>query len=63
MAERLLRYFKFVRELKGLDGQVKLAQETRMPSVRAETEPDSPENLQRFRQAVKRIIGKDPPEF
>ncbi len=29
MAERLLRYYKYIKEVKGFDGQVKLAQATK----------------------------------
>jgi hypothetical protein len=63
MAERLLLYYKYIREEKGLDGQVKLAQATKMPSTKAATEPDSPENIRRFRDAIKTLTGKDAPEL
>ncbi len=63
MAERLLLYFKYIKEEKGFEGQVKLAQATKMPSTKAAMEPDSPENIKRFREAIKLLTGKDAPLF
>lgn len=63
MAEKLLKYYKFIREEQGIPGMVKLAQLTKIPSPIAATEPDSPENIQLFRNHIEAITGKVPPIF
>lgn len=63
MAEKLLKYYKFVSDEKGFAGQIQLAQQTLMPSTKAALEPDSPENIDRFRKAVERITGKTAPTY
>lgn len=63
MAERLLRYYKHVSDTKGMAAKIALAQETQCPSSKAAMEPDSAENIQRFKRAVEKITGKAAPEF
>ena len=43
MAERLLKYYKYITEQKGIMGKIELAKETTLPSVLAASEPDSVE--------------------
>lgn len=63
MAERLLRYYKHVSDVSGMGAKIQLAQETHIPSSKAAMEPDSPENIQRFKRAVQKITGKPAPDF
>jgi hypothetical protein len=63
MAERLLKYFKYVGDEKGIDGKVALARLTVMTTISAGTLPDSAENLYKIRVAVERITGKPAPPF
>lgn len=63
MAEKLLRYYKYVSDEKGLDGKMSLATETKIPSSKAALEPDSPENLAAFKRAVEKLTGKPAPVF
>ena len=63
MAETLLLYYKYVTEKKGISGKVKLAQYTNVPSVVAALEPDSPELLVLFTEAVEKITGEPAPKF
>ena len=63
MAETLLMYYKYAAEKKGISGKVKLAQITTVPSVVAAIEPDSPELIRRFREAVERITGESAPKI
>lgn len=63
MAEKLLMYYKYMAEQKGLAGKVALAQATKIPSTQAATESDSPENIDRFRKAIQDLTGKPVPEF
>lgn len=63
MAEKLLRYYKFITEKKGISGKVKLAQLTTVPSVVAALKPDSPELIKVFSEAVEMITGETAPKF
>jgi hypothetical protein len=63
MGERLLKYYKYVTEEKGILGKIKLAKLTSTPSTLAATEEDSPENINKFKKAVEEITGKTAPNF
>jgi hypothetical protein len=63
MAEKLMRYYKFVEDRMGLEGKQRLARLTLIPSIIAATEPDSDENIARFRDAVKQLTGETPPQY
>lgn len=63
MAEKLIRYYQYVNQEKGLEGKMQLAMETKIPSVRAAMEPDSPENLRVFKEAIRKITGKEAPSY
>ncbi|RPI79581.1 MAG: hypothetical protein EHM45_02295 [Desulfobacteraceae bacterium] len=63
MGEKLVRYYKFVEDKKGMEGRIKLAQETKVPSVKAATAPDSPETIKVFREAIKKLTGEEPPVY
>jgi len=63
MAEILIKYYKYVGETMGIDGRMKLAQETKTPSLSAANMPDSPENIAKFKTAIKAITGKPAPNF
>lgn len=61
MGAKLLTYYKLVSEVAGMKGSMELAKLTKLPSTRAALEPDSPENLKLFRDAVAKITGKPAP--
>ncbi len=63
MAERLLKYYKYVGDKAGLPGKMQLARVTKIPSTQAAMEPDSPETLRRFREAVAQITGAPAPDL
>lgn len=63
MGERLLLYFKYIEEMRGVEGKLRLAQSTKMPSNKAALEPDTKENIDRFREAVQKITGKEAPVY
>ena len=63
MAEKLIQYYKYIREVAGYEGKIDLATSTKIPSTRAAMEPDSDENIALFREAISKITGKDAPEF
>jgi|GEM_PF-1303600 len=63
MAERLLKYYKYISEKKGLTGKMELAKLTKIPSTRASMENDSPENIRIFMDAVNKLTGESAPKF
>ena len=63
MAEKLLQYYKYIQDREGFSGKVKLAQLTRIPSVQAAVEPDTPEVIERFKKAIERITGEPAPDL
>ena len=58
MGEVLLKYYKYVGDEKGLVGKIELAQKTKIPSIKAGTEPDSKQNIEIFRKSILEITGK-----
>jgi hypothetical protein len=63
MGERLLKYYKYVSDTSGALSKMQLATETKIPSIKAATEPDSPENIDMFKVAVAKITGKPAPSY
>ncbi len=63
MGKKLAEYYQVVEEKAGLVGKVRLAMMTGIPSQTARFEPDSPENLLKFKQKLKEILGEDAPEL
>lgn len=63
MAEKLMRYYKYVADEKGLNAKIILAQRTKIPSTQAAMEPDNAENLKLFMDVVKEITGKPAPKY
>lgn len=63
MAEKLIKYYKFIREKAGFEGKIDLATTTKIPSTRAALEPDSEINIQKFKKAIKKITGEEAPDF
>jgi hypothetical protein len=61
MGEKLLKLYKYMDEKAGLEGKMKLAVETKIPTIKASMEPDSPENIARFEAAILKITGSPPP--
>ncbi len=61
MGERLMRYYKYIQDELGVQGKVKLATASKLPSTLAATAPDSEENLNLIRSAVQEITGKPAP--
>jgi len=55
MAEQLVQFYTHAKNLGGIKGQMRLAAITQIPIRKAETEPDSAENLQKFKAAMKEL--------
>ncbi|MCK5125439.1 MAG: hypothetical protein KAR42_04225 [candidate division Zixibacteria bacterium] len=58
MGQKLVEYYKIVSDHSGIRGKSTLAGITKIPSIKAALEPDSPELIKTFEEAVKKIIGK-----
>ncbi|MEN9460291.1 MAG: hypothetical protein RIS84_311 [Pseudomonadota bacterium] len=63
MAEKLVRYYKYIYEIQGLSGKTLLAQKTKIPSIKAAFELDTPENIALFKQTIESLTGKPAPDF
>lgn len=63
MAEKIIKYYKYIEDMQGATGKIKLAQITKVPSTKAAFEPDVPAILQKFKDAIQEMTGKPAPEF
>jgi len=63
MAEKLLRYYSYISGKRGFTGKFELAKQTKIPSTKASLEPDSPELIARFKEAIEKITGEPAPDF
>jgi hypothetical protein len=57
MAQQLVEFYNYVRREHGKQGAMRLAMMTNVPSILAQQEPDSPENVERFKEAIKQLTG------
>lgn len=63
MGEKLLQYYKYIEDNEGVFGKIRLAQLTLIPSARARIEADTPEIIERFKNAIEKITGKPAPNL
>jgi hypothetical protein len=63
MGHILRQYYEYVLKEKGMEGKNKLAIMTKMSPIIAPLQPDNPENIKLFKEAVKTITGKDAPDL
>jgi hypothetical protein len=63
MAEKLMKYYQYIAEEKGMVGRLKLAQMTKIPSTRASLEEDSLENINIFKNAIQKLTKKPAPKL
>lgn len=61
MGQKLAKFYELAMADSGLPARMRLAVMTNIPSPKAMTEPDSPENIMKFKAAFKQITGKDAP--
>ncbi len=55
MGAKLLDYYSKADKLGGMKARMRMAVITRISSEKAATEPDSPENVSKFEEALKSI--------
>jgi hypothetical protein len=63
MGKKLEKLYDFIEEHSGREGKIELAKLTTIPSVMAPSLPDSVEHVERMRDAIKKITGKEAPVF
>ena len=63
MGAKLTAYYQLAKENGGLPIQMRLAMKTLMPAEKAAAAPDSPENVEKFYQAAREIIGPHVPRL
>jgi hypothetical protein len=61
MGQALMKYYALIEKEGGMMAKMKLAAATRMPSVKAATEPDTADIVAAFRKAYQEITGKAAP--
>ncbi len=61
MGEKLVKYYDFARQSGGPATTMRLAMKTGVPSTKAADVPDSPENVQKFKDAIKELTGQEVP--
>lgn len=55
MGAKLISFYDEAKKIGGLKASMRLAMITKIPSTNAETEPDSPENVKKFQDAINEI--------
>jgi hypothetical protein len=60
MGAKLKQYYDIVQEKGGMAAKMRLAMKTGVAAAKAETEPDSPELLEKFHAVVTELVGDAP---
>ncbi len=63
MGAKLLQYYDLADKNGGLTVKMRLAMKTGIPSAEAGSAPDSPENLEKFYEVAKELIGPSVPKL
>jgi hypothetical protein len=63
MGKILKEYYQLVEAKAGLLGKVRLAMKTGIPSNKSLFVADSPENISKFKEVLKEILGEDAPDL
>ncbi len=63
MGEMMIKYYDFVAKKGGNVARYRLALATGIASQHAMLKPDSPENIKKFKEAVREITGEAAPEY
>ena len=63
MGMKLAKYYQYIIKEKGVQGRIELSVLTKISSIVAPLQPDNPENIQIFKDAIKKITGREAPDF
>jgi hypothetical protein len=61
MGQKLVKLYEFAEKTGGAMARMRVAMLTGVPSTKAADAPDSPENLDKFKAAIKEATGQDAP--
>lgn len=61
MGARLGKMYEWVGQQGGITAQMRLAMKTLLSQDKATAAPDTPEMIEKFKAAIKEIVGKEPP--
>ncbi len=61
MGDKLNQLYDFAQKAGGVEAKMRLAVVTGISSLKAKTEPDSPENIAKLKAGIKEVTGKDAP--
>jgi len=61
MGQILTKCYEFVKQNGGVAAQMRVAMKTCISSDKAAITPDSPDNIAKFKAAIKEVTGKDAP--
>lgn len=61
MGAKLKQLLDFAQQAGGIEAKMRVAVITGISSAKAESEPDSPENIAKVKAAIKSATGKDAP--
>ncbi len=59
MGQKLVQLYKFAEQAGGVTVKTRLAMKTGLMSAKAADTPDSPENIQKLKAAIKELTGKE----
>ncbi len=63
MGMKLAKYYQYIIKEKGVQGRIELGVMTKISSIIAPLQADSPENIKLFKDAIKKITGKEAPDY
>ncbi len=63
MGQKLEKYYELVGQKAGLQGKMRLAMKTNVPSAKAKEAPDTPDVLAKAYEVAKDILGADAPKL
>jgi hypothetical protein len=63
MGQKLVKYYELVSQKGGLQAKMRLAMKTAISSEKAASADDSPENLAKFYDAVRELLGPTAPKL
>lgn len=58
MGMKLAKYYQYIIKEMGVEGRVELGKLTKISSIVAPLQPDSPENISLFKEAIEKITGR-----
>jgi hypothetical protein len=61
MGDKLVKLYDFIKANGGTPERMRIAMITGVTSMSAASAPDSPENIEKFKSAIKEVLGKNAP--